>query len=329
MAYDFLDRFGLEHPVVQAGMGGGLAGAELAGAVSAAGALGTVGMMAAGPFAGALAEASRRAGAAPVAANLLLPFLTPAHVRACVEAAPALVVLHGGCSPDAIRRLQDGGVPVFVSVGDGAAARGALAAGAQGLVAQGVEAGGHLVASEPLERVLPAVLEAAGEVPVLAAGGVADRGDVRRLIDAGAAAAIAGTRFLLTEESRAHPDYKRRVVDASHSFVTELFGLGWPLRHRVIANAATARWCSGSELGAAWIRRVNRLSAPLGRALPLGALGTMVALQRPAVGLFSPALPLAGMPGAAVDRAALYAGATVSRLHDVIPAAQAVAELVP
>lgn len=327
MPYDFLDRFRLEHPVVQAGMGGGVAGPALASAVSGAGALGTLGMRSADALAAALGAASR--AGRPVAANLLVPFLKPAHVRALIESAPALVVVHGGCPGDAIRRLEDGGVPVFVTVGGAAAARRALAAGAHGLVAQGVEAGGHLVAAEPLDRVLPAVLEAAGHAPVLAAGGVADSGDVRRLVSAGAVAAVAGTRFLLTEESGAHPEYKRRVAAAERTFVTELFGLGWPLKHRVIANAATDRWCSGSPLGSGWIRRLNRLSAPLGGVLALDAVGQLAARQRPRFGLFSPALPTADMPLAAVDRTALYAGETVSRLGDVITAAQAVAALAP
>lgn len=70
---DFLGRFGLDCPVVQAGMGGGVDGAELAGAVSAAGALGTVGMLAPSAFAAALAQARRRAAGRQVAANLLVP----------------------------------------------------------------------------------------------------------------------------------------------------------------------------------------------------------------------------------------------------------------
>jgi NAD(P)H-dependent flavin oxidoreductase YrpB (nitropropane dioxygenase family) len=54
---------------------------------------------------------------------------------------------------------------------------------------------------------------------------------------------IAGTRFLLTHQSRAHPEYLRRILAARKTFRTTLFGLGWPAPHRVIANAATDRWC--------------------------------------------------------------------------------------
>jgi hypothetical protein len=119
-------------------------------------------------------------------------------------------------------------------------------------------------------------------------------------------------------------------VEAGRTLVTELFGFGWPLRHRVAPNAATERWCRGaSDLGPPWVRRVGRLSGVVGRATPLGALGAAAALQRPGIPLFSPALPLKGMPEAAVDRTGLYAGETVGRLYDVVSAAEAVRLLTP
>jgi len=327
-AVTWRERIGLEHPVVQAGMAGA-AGAALAGAVSAAGGLGTVGIMAPPAFAASLRRARALAPGRPVAANLIVPFTRRAHVDACVSEGAALVVLHGGFAPRWVRRLRDGGVPVFQTVGTAGEARRALADGAEGLVAQGLEAGGHLVASAPLAHALPQVLEVAGGAPVLAAGGVADAADVRRLLDAGADAAVSGTRFLLTGESSAHPAYRRRLVEADRSFVTELFGLGWPLRHRVVRNAATERWCRESELGPRWVRRVGEASGAFGRATPLGALGAVATVQRPRLPLFSPALPLEGMDDACVDRTALYAGETVARLDDVTSAAEAVRLLAP
>lgn len=56
---------------------------------------------------------------------------------------------------------------------------------------------------------------------------MADSADVQRL--QGTAAAVARTRLLLTEESRAHPAYRGRVLTADRTLVTLLFGLGWPL----------------------------------------------------------------------------------------------------
>jgi nitronate monooxygenase len=325
----FLDEIGIECPVVQAGMGGGVAGGALAGAVAAAGGLGTVGMMAPRAFAAALREAHRRAPARPVAANLLVPFIRQAHIDACAEAEAALVVLHGGCSRRWIARLRKRGLNVFVTVGTPKQARDALAAHANGLVVQGLEAGGHLLGIEPIRHALPKVLDVAGDAPVLAAGGVADSQDVRRLLDMGAAAAIAGTRFLLTEESRAHPEYKRRVLGAERTLATLLFGIGWPLRHRVTPNAATERWCARRELGPPIARIAGRASAPLGRITPLDAMGRLVALQHPSLPFFTPALPLAGMSQNAVERSALYAGESARLIHDVIPATQAVMRLTP
>jgi nitronate monooxygenase len=322
-----LERLGVDRPLVQAGMGGGVAGGDLAGAVSAAGALGTVGMMAPAALAAALRRARERAPGRPLAANLLVPFIRSAHVNACLEAKVALVVLHGGLSVGWTSRLRGAGTTVFITVGTKTEALHALEAGADGLVVQGIEAGGHLLGVEPLQQALASVLEVAGAAPVLAAGGVASAADVRRLLDAGATAAVAGTRFLLTEESAAHPLYKARLLAADRTFATLLFGLGWPRLHRVIANEATERWCGTSDLGPPLVRFAGRLSAPLGRVVPLGVLAAVAPHQRPRFPLFSPALPLAGMADRAVDRMALYAGESVRQLHDVIPAAQVVDQL--
>jgi NAD(P)H-dependent flavin oxidoreductase YrpB (nitropropane dioxygenase family) len=324
-----LESLGLDTPVVQAGMGGGVAGAELAGAVSAAGGLGTVGLSDPRRFAAELHRAVTLAGGRPVAANLLVPFTRRAHIDACIAAGAALVVFHDGAPARWIAALRTARIPVLCTAGDAAQTRRALAAGADGLVAQGVEAGGHLVADRPLAVTLPEVLEAAGGAPVLAAGGVADADDVRALLAAGAAGAVAGTRFLLTEESGAHPDYKQRVLGAQRTIRTMLFGVGWPLAHRVIPNALTERWCARDELGPPAVRAFNRVGAPLGRLMPVSALSTILAMQRVAVPLYTPALPLAGMDPALVDRSALYAGETIHRIHDIVPAAEAMARLTP
>ena len=307
-------------------MGGGVVGAELAGAVSAAGALGTIGIMPAPMLGAQLAKARELADGRPVAANLLVPFTRGAHVRACVAARPALVVFHGGLGRRWHAALRDAGILVFCTVGSVGQARDALAAGVDGLVVQGVEAGGHLMGAAPLRELLPAVREL-GSFPLLAAGGVADYGDVRAVRDAGADAAIAGTRFLLTDESRAHPAYKARVQAATSTVRTMLFGVGWPLAHRVVANAALDRWTDGDGDLATWLRGVGRATAPLSRVLPLRAGNVMASAQRVGVPLFGPSLPLAGMPDAVVERTALYAGETVRKIDDVVPAAEAVARL--
>ena len=84
------------------------------------------------------------------------------------------------------------------------------------MIAQGVEAGGHVRGTVPAMELLARIREAVPTAyPVLLAGTVADSGDVRTRLDAGAAAVVCGTRFLMTEESGAHPAYKARLLEAN------------------------------------------------------------------------------------------------------------------
>ena len=324
---DLRQRLGLEHPVIQAGMGGGLAAGELAGAVSAAGGLGTVGIMPPDDFLAQLRHAQELAPGKPVAANLLVPFARRGHVEACAEAGVPTVVLHAGFDRALVERLRGGGALVLHTVGTADEARRALGDGADGLIAQGVEAGGHLVGVEPAQDTLARVLEVAGDAPALAAGGVADAADVRRALDAGAAGAVAGTRFLLTDKCPAHPEYKRRVLAAERTLETLLFGMGWPMRHRVVPNAATERWCRRRDAGPRAVTAFESLTAPLGRVLPVRAVAGMVKTQNPLVPIFGPATAMAGMPDRLVDATPLYAGETALRIDSVLPAAEAVRRL--
>src|SRR2546427_11293673 len=86
-----LAQLGIELPVVQAGMGGGLAGSELAGAVSAAGGLGTIGILAPDGLRSEL-SAGRAITDRPIAVNLLLPFARRAHFGAGAGAGGVLTV---------------------------------------------------------------------------------------------------------------------------------------------------------------------------------------------------------------------------------------------
>lgn len=124
---------------MQAGMGN-VAGGDLAGAVSAAGALGTVGIAHPRTFAAELHRAAKRAPKRPVAANLLVPFVRKAHIDACISARVAVVVLHDGIPARWIAALRSACIPVLCTVGGAARARQALTAGADGLVVQAAEA---------------------------------------------------------------------------------------------------------------------------------------------------------------------------------------------
>src|SRR5262245_61393575 len=230
----------MELPVVQAGMGGGLSRHELAAAVSEAGGLGTIAVGGAGAIRRELAAARALTGR-PLAVNLLLPFARRDWFEA---AAAADVVVTFWGKP----RRRTPGVWLH-QCGSVEEARRAQAAGADGVIVQGVEAGGHVRGTTPALQLLEQVRQSLpGEYSLLLAGGIEARDDVRAALEAGASAAVAGTRFLLSEESRAHPAYKQRLLAAEETLLTELFGAGWPAPHRVVPNAATQHWLRRSSL---------------------------------------------------------------------------------
>lgn len=278
-----LERLGIDTPVVQAGMGGGISRHELAAAVSEAGGLGTIAVGGAEAIASELAAARALTGR-PIAVNVLLPFAQPDWFEAAAEA--DVVVTFWGRP-----QRQTPGV-WWHQCGSAAEARVAHAAGADAAILQGVEAGGHVRGTTPALELLQqarAVLPA--DFPLLVAGGIAERADVVRVLEAGAAGAVVGTRFLLAPESRAHAGYRQRLLDASETLLTELFGLGWPAPHRVVRNAATERAQPGKQL--------------------------------------TPLPPVDDGPDSLLDDGPLYAGETVRRIADVRPAAELVRALTP
>ena len=316
-----LDRLGVDVPVVQAGMGGGLSRHELAAAVSEAGGLGTIAVSGADSIRIELAKA-RGLTDRPLAVNVLLPFARRDWFAAAAEA-DAVVTFWG--EP----RRRTPGVWMH-QCGSVAEARAAHGAGADAVIVQGVEAGGHVRGTTPAMSLLEQVKAALpGGYPLLLAGGIADRGDVRAALEAGAVAAVAGTRFLLSEESRAHPEYRRRLLDASETILTELFGAGWPAPHRVVANAATERWLGGDPRGPLLNRLLNRMLAPGARYTPAALQARMAHAQRPGSRLLSPLGPSDDGPIGLVDSGPLYAGESVARIGDVSPAAELVRSLTP
>jgi len=302
-------------------MGGGLSRHELAAAVSEAGGLGTIAVNGAAAIEREL-TAARRLTARPLAVNLLLPFARRDWFEA---AAGADVVVTFWGKP----KRRTPGIWIH-QCGSVAEARAAQAAGADAVIVQGVEAGGHVRGKTPALELLERIRVAlpAG-YPLLLAGGIADRGDVRRALAAGATAAVAGTRFLLSRESRAHPGYRQRLLDAEETILTELFGAGWPAPHRVVANAATAHWLGRDPRGPRLNRAINRLSGYGARYMPPSPQLRLARAQRPSSRLLSPIGPTDDAFPTLVDAGPLYAGETVARIGDIRPAAELVAALTP
>ncbi len=312
-------RLGIELPIFSAPLGGGIAGPELAAAVSNAGGCGLLGLggvpAAAVP---ALLSATRAATKRPFGAGLLLPLLEPGALEACLAADLACLVLFWGDVAPFVARAQARGIRVIAQVGSVAEARGAARAGADAVIAQGFEAGGHVRGTTALGALLPAVVAALRPLPVIAAGGIANGAGVAAALAAGAQGVMLGTRFLASPEAAISDEYRRRVVAATaeDTVHTGLFDVGWPdAPHRVLRNRAVTEWeAAGSPAPGA---RPGEGSV-IGKVQLGGAL-----LEVPRYGVTP---PLAGFEGEH-DLAALYAGQSCGLIDGVRPAARIVREL--
>jgi nitronate monooxygenase len=224
---------------------GSAATPELASEVARAGGLGALGASWTEPQ--ALREQIRsitRLTDRPFCVNLVLDFEQEERLEVAVEERVPIVSFSFGLDQRLIVRAHAGGAQVFVQVASGDAARAAADAGADALIVQGVEAGGHVQGTVGLLPLLAEVRRAVS-LPLLAAGGIGDPASARAALAGGAVVVVMGTRFLASEESDAHPDYKARVLEAeAHDTVlTGLFDVGWPdSPHRVIRNSTYERW---------------------------------------------------------------------------------------
>lgn len=315
-----LERLGIAVPVVGAGLGGGLSASPLTIAIGRAGGMGQIGFAAPAEMRAQMAAHREAADAGPLAVNLLLPFARRTHWVVARDA-DAVVTFWG----QPRRRTERVWIHQCGSVEE---AEAAVAAGADGVIAQGVEAGGHVRGTTPALELTERMRAALGaRCPVWTAGGIAERTDVENALAAGAEAVVVGTRFLMSEESGAHPAYQQRLAQARDTILTELFGAGWPAPHRVVANDATRRWLGADPRGPGWMRLLHRASAPVLCRAPLGLVQQAVRFQRPWMPLLMPVAPTAAHPASLVDSAPLYAGQGISAIDDVRRADDIVAEL--
>jgi nitronate monooxygenase len=243
------DMFGIAHPVVLAPMGD-VAGGALAAAVSEGGGLGVIGA-GRGDLEWLAREcAVARAGTQkPWGIGFLSWAIDAATVDAAISLSPAAIMLSFGDPAPFIDAIKAAGVPVIVQVTDLAEARRALDVGADVVVAQGSEAGGHGGGRATLPFV-PAVVDIAGTVPVLAAGGIADGRGLAAALVLGAAGALIGTRFEATHEALITAEAAKAIAAASAEDTTQGRALDvvrdspWPARYpaRTLRNKITETW---------------------------------------------------------------------------------------
>ena len=137
--------------------------------------------------------------------------------------------------PRLTRRIHEAGGTVVWQVGDFGQGSDALQAGADVLAAQGTHAGGQVRGPHSLQELVTSLLTLrTAPLPIIAGGGLADRRDVEEVLSWGASAALLGTRFLLSEESRATQSDKNRLTRAGNENLwldTRIIG-NWPCAPR-------------------------------------------------------------------------------------------------
>jgi nitronate monooxygenase len=297
---------GVKHPILSAPMDT-IAGARLAAAVSAAGGFGILG----GGYGDKAWLERETAKLAAASVPFGIGFITwslakkPELLDIALDAKPRAVMLSFGDSEPFAPRIKSAGALLFCQVQTEEMARAALDAGADILIAQGTEAGGH-GASRTTIDIVPAIVDlAAGRVPVVAAGGIADGRGLAAMMMLGASGVLLGTRFYASQECDGTEEAKRLICDASSGATVRgvIFDLSrnnvWPapFTARSLINGHLRRW-TGHE--------VELLQS-------MTAVAAEYAAAREARNF---------------DIAAVFAGEAVGLIHDIPPAAEIVERIV-
>lgn len=300
------DLLEIEHPIALGGMGS-IYAPNLVAAVSNAGGLGAMGCH-------GLSPDQIRTGVRtirdltnkPFALNFLI-FDTREESFATALALRPQVIAFAWPRPDQdvksfITRAHDAGAKVTFMAGGVPEAVRAAECGADVIIAQGTEGGGH-VSWLATMALVPMIDDAVAPIPVLAAGGIADGRGLVAALALGADGVLLGTRFLASQESSLHPNFKQAIVDADghDTLLSEIpdvaAGKVWPgAMSRSKRNRFIERWA-----GREWALRQNQSEALL--------------------------QVLAARKNGDIDEAPLSMGQDAGLIHDIPPAAEIVSRI--
>lgn len=326
------DLLGIDVPILCAGMGS-VAGADLVAAISNAGGFGVLGVSGASPESvRSRIDSARALTSRPIGVNVIIDEdgwavsaedreLVRSEVMSAIEAQVAAVVLFWGDPAPYVELAREGGVKLLVQVGSLEEAEAAAAAGVDAVIAQGVEAGGHVRGTTSTWELLPAVVAAVSPLPVLASGGIGDGEGIARAIALGAQGVSLGTRFVASDESKAHPEYKRRIVESRAKdtvYTEDLYDISWPgAPTRTLRNRTYDEWETaghpppGERPGEGTI--VGTLRMPSGETYDVPRYA-------------GAGSPLSSFEGD-LEYPAMWAGESVEAVNDIKPAGEIVRRL--
>ena len=312
-------QLGIELPIVGAGMA--IVGCpELTAAVSNAGG---IGLLCVGPAEPALLaraiDETRRRTQRPFGVDFIVentafgPTTTEAHLDVAIAKRIPLCVFFWTLPPRSwVDRLHDACAKVWATAWSADSAHDLGQLGVDAIIAQSYDAGGHTRASSSTLTLVPAVADRVPQLPVIAAGGIVDGRTAAAAFALGAEAVCVGTRLIASAECIASPQYKQRILAASHedTTITKLFGPEWPdAPMRVIRNRAVAR----AERGGA------PSSGPIGETQVFGMPYSM-----PPASAILPTVHTRGDH----DEMCLAAGAGVAGVREILPAGTIVRDMI-
>lgn len=250
MKTEVTELLGIEYPIIQGGMAW-VADYHLAAAVSEAGGLGLIG--AGGAPASWVREQikeARKLTGKPFGVNIMLMNPEADEIAKVIVEEGVKVVTTGAGSPEKYMSMwKEAGVKVIPVVASVALAKRMERSGADAVVAEGTESGGHIGEITTMSLV-PQIVDAVN-IPVIAAGGIADGRGIAAAFMLGAKAVQMGTHFVVTKECTAHENYKKSIVKAKDidSRVTGR-STGHPVR--VIRNKQATEYLKMEKAGASF-----------------------------------------------------------------------------
>ncbi|KAI3445749.1 hypothetical protein Pfo_002414 [Paulownia fortunei] len=311
---------GFEYGIVQAPLGPDISGPELVAAVANAGGLGFLRApdWEAPDYLRQLIRKTRTLTDKPFGVAVVLAFPHEENIRAILEEKVAVLQVYWGeCSKDLVLQAHQAGVKVVPQVGSFDEARKAVNVGVDAIIVQGLEAGGHVIGQDGLITLLPRVVDLVRgrDIPLIAAGGIVDERGYVAALALGAQGVALGTRFLATEESYAHPIYKRKLVELHKTEYTNVFGRArWPdAPHRVLKTPFFMDWRTLPS-------HENESNQPIiGRSL---IHGVEKEIRR-----FAGSVPNATTTGD-IESMVMYAGQGVGLIKEIIPASEVIKRIV-
>ena len=239
---------GIRYPIIQGGMAW-VATWELASAVSNAGGLGIIGV--GGADVNWVAEQIRQMKAhtdKPFGVNLMLMNPQADEIAELLATEKIPVITTGAGNPAKYMEIwKNAGAKVIPVIASVALARLMERGGADAVIAEGTESGGH-IGSATTMTLVPQVVDAVN-IPVIAAGGIADARGFAAALMLGASGVQMGTRFVTAKESIVHENYKEKIIKAK-DIDSEVTGrsVGHPIR--VLRNKMTREYLRMEKEGA-------------------------------------------------------------------------------